>query len=120
MSTTPQWELAVEEIMERYGKLTLSNAKVKDNGFWKNLEKTLKLTGEKYLSLALQQERQNQKFKSDEMLLDIEGFLESERERVVEEKKGLLRKDGGPTLSAFSFINRMRDKLQSLDQPKKE
>ena len=45
-------------------------------------------------------------------------FKESEVERDKEEMKGLRRRDGGPAMAAFSFINRLIETINSLTSQK--
>jgi len=48
------------------------------------------------------------------LLLGIETFFESEKLRGDEEKRDLVRRDGGRTMSAFCFINQLKLELESL------
>jgi len=44
----------------------------------------------------------------------IQVFNKSEQERDQEEKKGLVRRDGGRTMSAFSFIKQIDTEIEKL------
>ena len=46
--------------------------------------------------------------------LGIQVFNKSEQERDQEEKKGLVRRDGGRTMSAFSLIKQIDTELEKI------
>jgi len=48
--------------------------------------------------------------------LSIQVFNKSEQERDEEEKRGLVRRDGGRTMSAFSLIKQIDTEIKNLTQ----
>ena len=48
------------------------------------------------------------------MLLGIKTFKEFEKQRPIDEAKGVICRDGGPTMKAFGFINRLEKELFNL------
>ena len=46
--------------------------------------------------------------------LGIQVFNKSEQERDEEEKRGLVRRDGGRTMSAFSLIKQIDTEIEKL------
>lgn len=66
-------------------------------------------------------EREQAKFMSkiNMIILGIKTWEESEKDRDEEEKNGLIRRDGGRTMRAFSLINGINRELEALSSQKK-
>lgn len=68
----------------------------------------------KYGQAVIEEEQLNWASKINMIALGIHLFQQSEKDRIQEEKKELRRRDGGPTMAAFSLIDKIKKELENL------
>lgn len=71
-----------------------------------------------WLSKAIDRIREDERrsiiSKLNMIMLGIQTFKKSQQERDNEEKRGIIRRDGGPTFAAFSFIDRLNNEINLI------
>lgn len=111
MKITPKQQSRLEEFRKKFGHSYESGVYIQTT--MEAIEPIEKFIAES-MQIAVDEERERWIRKLNMISFGILAFKESEKKRGEEEKRRLVRRDGGPLFAAFSFINKLFEEINSL------